>query len=68
MMISNAISKNSSCVHYSYLMDCPMVTLHLFTVHVLNLFFKKKKNLVTWFNVIKQLLALLGLSTALYSG
>lgn len=45
-----------------------MVTLHLFTVHVLNLFFKKKKNLVTWFNVIKQLLALLGLSTALYSG
>lgn len=38
-MISNAISKNSSCVHFGYLMDHPMVTLHLLAAHVLNFFF-----------------------------
>lgn len=33
------LKKISRCEHYGYLMDCPMVTLHLLSAYVRLLFF-----------------------------
>lgn len=59
------LKKISRCEHYGYLMDCPMVTLHLLSAYVRLLFFSP---LITWLNVRRQLLTLLGQNIAPYSG
>lgn len=54
------LQKISSCEHYGYLMDCPIVTLHFLPGSVRLLF----PSLITWINARKQLLILLGQNIA----
>lgn len=56
----------SSCEHYGYLMDCPLVTLLFLSAYVW--LFPLLPPLITWLNVRRQLLTLLGQNIVPYSG
>lgn len=65
------LKKISSCEHYGYLMDCPLVTLLFLSAYVW-LFPPPPPapppHLITWLNVRRQLLTLLGQNIVPYSG
>lgn len=60
------LKKISSCEHYGYLMDCPLVTLLFLSAYVW--LFPLLLPLITWLNVRRQLLTLLGQNIVPYSG